>query len=454
MIEKFFSNLKFISNAGLLLLIFLLPWQTRWIAQQGIINGNPSEYLTVSLYATDILLVLLIINMLICAYAGNSIFRNFKFLKQKPLVLLGAGLIIWSALSIFWSGNRTLAGQRVFWLLLAVGLAWLVTKYENKARLIFWFVMGLMVSSWLGIWQFVAQNYFANKWLGLAANDPQAGGTSIVEIYTSAGEPIRWLRAYGTFDHPNIFGMAMTIGIILTIAELTRTKYGQKYNDIVLYFALASMSAGLFASLSRSAWLGLALGVIVVLIFLLRSLLRSKVSTEVSIKVSTFSKPLATIAVTFAIMASSYPSQFLIRSGGSGRLETKSIDDRAAYFEQGKETISENPALGVGAGNYVANLSENKSADPAWIYQPVHNVPMLIWAETGIIGILGAVAFFAALWLYAWRSRNILGLTLWASLIPALLFDHWLWDLHFGVLLIGFAVGLVFNLKQFNNVTV
>src|SRR3990167_11494216 len=39
--------------------IFLLPWQTRLIIEQGLINGQPWEYGTISLYATDIVIMLL-----------------------------------------------------------------------------------------------------------------------------------------------------------------------------------------------------------------------------------------------------------------------------------------------------------------------------------------------------------------------------------------------------------
>jgi len=470
MTSKLFIYLKHASNAGLLLLVFLLSWQTRWIAQQGMINGNPSEYLTVSVYAIDILLSVLIIDMLICAYARNNIFGNFKFSKRKSLILFGAIFILWSTLSIIWASDKILAMQRVGWLVLAAGLAWLVVKYENKAQLIFWFVMGLMLSAWLGVWQFVFQTSFANKWLGLAMHDPQAGGTSIVEIYSSNGSPIRWLRAYGSFDHPNMFGTAMMMGILLVLWLLANKKIksgsdsgtlqnvaiATKCNifinkkKIILYPALASMSAGLFISLSRNAWAGLALGIIIMTTGLLRSTLRNKVRASAMTEVRTWLKPLGVVVVVFAIMAMIYSAQFLMRSGETGRLEVKSIDDRAQYFQQGKNVIKNNLLFGTGIGNYINTLKNNNSNDPAWVYQPVHDAGMLIWAETGIFSILIAVAFFAALSLYVWRAEDVPGMALAVALVPSLLLDHWLWDLHFGILLLGFTIGILMSDNKYN----
>jgi len=441
MTPKFFTYLKHISDAGLPLLVFLLPWQTRWIAEQGMINGNPSEYLTTSIYGVDIFIILLLVLDIFVSYCwiknNKHIFKTTRtFNELKRVLSIGAIGIGWCALSVGWASDAMLALQRVAWFLLAAGLVLLVIRYEQKAQLIYWFVMGLMLSAWLGIWQFVFQSSFANKWLGLAAHNPQAGGTSIVEIYSASGSPIRWLRAYGSFDHPIVFGTAMAVGILLVLWTISVEK-AEKKRTYFLYIALASMSAGLFVSLSRDAWAGLVLGIIVTAFCLLRNKLRGKLRNTI--------KPRVLVAIIFVIMVAMYPAQFLMRSGGPGRLEVKSIDDRAQYFQQGKDLIKNNLLLGTGIGNYINTLKNNNANDPAWTYQPVHDVPMLVWAETGLFGMLAVVALFTALCLYAWSAKNVLSIALLASLIPAILFDHWLWDLHFGILLLGCMLGILMN---------
>ena len=104
-------------------LLFLLPWQTRWIARQGIINGNHSEFLTVSVYGTDLLLLFLIAVKL---FENNYKFQiknfksisNIKFLKLNKFIILSLFFIVWNALSIFWASDKILAVQHVAWLLL------------------------------------------------------------------------------------------------------------------------------------------------------------------------------------------------------------------------------------------------------------------------------------------------------------------------------------------------
>ena len=54
------KKIRKIIEYGLYLLVFLLPWQTRWIIKAGMINGGYSEYGTISLYGTDILLIILL----------------------------------------------------------------------------------------------------------------------------------------------------------------------------------------------------------------------------------------------------------------------------------------------------------------------------------------------------------------------------------------------------------
>jgi hypothetical protein len=487
-----------ITSILLPLLVFVLPLQTRLIVGQGMINGNVSEYLTLSVYGIDLLIVLLVAVKIFTSVSSEGFKSTPTLLFQRRGLILGMLFVLWSVLSIFWAVDKLLAVQHVTWLFLAIGLAWLVMNYKNKAKLIFWLLMGLMVNAWLGIWQFVSQSTFANKWLGLAAHDPMLGGASIVEIYASDGSPIRWLRAYGSFDHPNIFGMAMVVGIILIVTELTQKKNGggtegvnsiekkachpefisgpskprgwQFYpqmlksqknslavygaqrvqHDSILYTALISMSAGLFASLSRSSWIGLVLGLGASGFYLFASANLS-VDREDGLrnKLRNMVKPLAIIAIVFAIMIAIYPAQFSMRSGGDGRLETKSINDRVVYLEQSKNMIKENVLWGIGVGNYVEFLKNENSNNPAWTYQPVHNVFMLIWAELGLVGLLAFSILYVTIAMRACK-KNPLGFCLLVSILPAMFLDHWFWSLHFGLLFFCLVFGLVLN-KRFES---
>lgn len=451
------------SNALLLTLVFLLPWQTRLI-----LKTNDIGYLEISLYAVDLLIVLL---FLVRILNNNFRISNFEFriykLKTPSFWLLA--FVLWSIVSILWASDKILAMQHVFWLLLAMGLGWLVYNAEDIRKITFWFSVGLILPAWLAIWQFTTQSTFANKWLGIAMHKAALGGASVIETLVN-GHSFRWLRAYGSFDHPNILGAVMSIGIIVLIAEcvlsikckgearchpefisgsgdMLKRNIGPETSSgrhdcmsfMLRVFAsiiLTSFAAACFLGFSRSAWAGLILGLSGVGFFLLRNSLRNSMLKYI--------KTLVMIAAVFLVLGIAYRDVVLVRTDRSARLERKSLDDRAIYFQQSKEIIKSNSLLGVGAGNYVKSLKNENPSAPSWTYQPVHNVFMLTWAELGLVGLLAFVALCGTIITRAFRN-NPIGFCLLLTLLPAMFLDHWLWSLHFGLLFFGLIIGFTLN---------
>ena len=419
-----------IIELGTCMALFLLPWQTRRIIELGIINGNVSEYLSLSLYIVDILLIVL---LLVALFYYQKRVLSLLWLNAWRMKLLIFFLFL-NLISISWAINRTLAFEHFVWMMLATGLGLLICRHRNKSKLIFWFLVSLLFSAWLGIFQFFAQKAFANKWLGLAFHDPSAAGTSIVEFYVN-GEAIRWLRSYGSFDNPNIFGVLMGIGIILIFWKILENKKA-KHENIFIYFSLISFSIGLFCSLSRDAWVGTVLAIAVIL---------AKLFWQKSFDdLRKFKNPSLVIAAIFIIAIFLYPAQFAMRSGGDGRLEKRSISDRVFFLQQGEKVISQNWLLGVGTGNFIEALKMNNSVNQDWTYQPVHNVPLLIWSEVGIFGFIIATILLVILFIAAWQ-QGVIELGLIMVFVPSLMLDHWLWSLHFGLLMTGFIVGFLLN---------
>src|SRR3989344_3346330 len=96
--------LRKIYNLLLLAFLFLLPWQTRYIWQYGELNSGYWEYGTFSIYATEILLWIILILFFVQHYLKKEFFLN---LKNKPprifLMLLLLSLVISVVLSNnFW----------------------------------------------------------------------------------------------------------------------------------------------------------------------------------------------------------------------------------------------------------------------------------------------------------------------------------------------------------------
>ena len=420
-----------------------IPWQTRFIFRQGEVGGYASEYSTLSLYAADIFAIFWAAAFFY-TYARGCKKPKSKEEKTKNS-WLGAALFFGGTLfSVFWATDRLLALQHSYWVLLALTAAWILGKTPCRKKLLFVFLGSLLLSAWLGIWQFVCQKTFANKWLGLAAHDPLLGGSSVVELFFADGSITRFLRAYGSFDHPNIFGAYMAVGVLLSLFLWLESK-GRK-EKVFLGVSILSMTAGIFMSLSRSSWAGFSLG----MLFFAAGKLDGKLSSKKDFFAAAgqISAPLILVLGMFTLLGVLYPAQVFTRSAATGRLEEKSLSERALYVAQGEELAAENFPWGTGAGNYTTALQKKYPAFASWQIQPVHNVPILVWAELGVPGLLLLIALVLSLLKVALPGK-MPSLTLLAVLIPVFFLDHWLWSLHSGLILLGLIGGLLpYNWKK------
>ncbi|MEI7621017.1 MAG: O-antigen ligase family protein [Candidatus Moraniibacteriota bacterium] len=468
-------------EVGIYALVFLLPWQTRWIFDAGNFSGQRSEYLTRSLYGTDIFLIILLIlaSIFIFQKAHFSSDKKFtsiypfmevlrrkvkvmvNFSEAKPLIGgLASEKFAWLVffflclLSFLVADNKTLALVGEAKIFLAVGLFWLVRKFAKPGKVALAFVLSLLAPASLALWQFLTQATFANKWLGLAEHPAYLGGSSVLETFANGMVEGRWLRAYGSFDHPNILGSVLVVGILVVIILLfleakppigglaSKNISSKKYFWLRLFFhfALILFSAALFASFSRGAWLALLLGEIV----LGAGLFFQK--EFATLKIWFFSTLI--ILASFLVMLAGYHDLVVVRVQSNVRLEKLSLDQRATYVQQAKTLLKQNFVAGVGVGNYVTALMKATPNEPAWIYQPVHNVFLLIWVELGLGGLLLSILLFGKLfWIFV-RRKKIASIVLSLALLPALLLDHWLWSFHYGILFFALVIAMVIGFSE------
>ncbi|KKR21656.1 MAG: O-antigen ligase-related protein [Parcubacteria group bacterium GW2011_GWE2_39_37] len=433
--------MKKIIEYGLYLFAFLLPWQTRWIIKSVEINHAYWEYGTMSLYAVDvILLVILFLWIFLKIY--HTRFRHISLGKNKDLLSYSIwGLFAISLASIVFSGDRWLAFFITSRLFFALGLFYLIVDFDyKKNRLIFYLTSGLASSALLAIWQFISQDTFANKWLGLASHQAATLGTSVVEIYKYGSLPERWLRAYGSFDHPNMLGGMMAIGIIILFKILLerheKERQVKKINliNLLLYFYFIIFSAALFFSFSRTAWLGLVLGLFGFVIFLVKD------KNWKGLKV--IFGGIGVMIISFLPLWSVYHDLAIARFNIYSRLEQRSIVERVSSSNEAWKIIKESPWGGAGLGNYGLAVKGNEPDEQSWYYQPVHNVFLLIWAETGILGFLLFIGILVSVVTNSLKTNNKFNLALIATISFFMLFDHWLWSLHFGILIFWLLLGL------------
>jgi len=423
---------------GLYLLVFLLPIQARWIIKAGELNGGYSEYLAISLYGTDILLILLI--MLFAISKKETRFPNWRLPKWK-LSFLVAGLELMVFISIFFADNKLIAGYNYVRFLLGIGLFWLIINVNyHKIKLIYSFLAGIFLQASFGVWQFLAQSSFACKWLGMAQHKAGDLGTSVVETISSVdGISERWLRAYGGMDHPNMLGGLLVVGILIVIWLLLKRNCNKFL--IFNYLLLSIFFMGLFFTFSRGAWLGLIVGMLTM--FFIALVEKNKFAQKRILEI------VLIVGVLIFVLFNQYSDLVLTRVSQNSRLEIKSNTERIDLYKDSLGIIKNNWLFGVGVGNYVLPMQKIDNNQQSWHYQPVHNVFLLIWAEIGMIGLL----FFILMPLFIihnslfqnnLRNKNLnIKMAMLAALFVMFLVDHWWWSLHFGILLFWLVLGLI-----------
>lgn len=413
-----------IAQICLYLWLLIWPWQTKLI-----LRTSDSPYLEISLFLS--LLILLVPTIIWSHQIFVEDYWRFKKGMTKPL--WWCALIVWELItfaSIFWAEDFMLALYRYIILVFGILLFYVVknTNFVKVKLVIRYFIIGLIAPSLLAIWQFFTQSTFASKYFGLAYHASNVLGDSVIE--TSAG---RFLRAYGSFDHPNILGGMMVFGIILVL--YTSLKKEISRNERLFYLiSFSFFYLALLVSFSRATWLALLVSAPFILISAWRR--------------GRFQKKLIALFIVLFVgisVAAINPSRdlFLGRTQTDSRLEIKSIDERELYLEQAKKVIAQNPFMGAGIGGYTTEVKilDNFSF-PYWYYQPVHNYWLLALAEIGIFGLIAIIIF----WLAIFKSglKNGLWPIVFALGVFSLL-DHWLWTQNLGVLVFFMIAGLLFN---------
>jgi len=426
----FMLNLKKIIHYLIYALIFLIPWQTRWIYQPGFLNNQKWEYANLSLYFTQILLGLIILFSL--GYLTFFLTKNKKALKKNRIAAGTAlVLVLYLVLTCFLSTEPGLAWQKFNWLIMAVALILVILFFKPKTNKIFWsLILAASLQSVLAIQQFIEQKVLANKWLGMAGQLPEKLGTPVVET-----NGIRWLRSFGSFPHPNMLAGFLAIGLLLTIALYSLVKSQKQQKILRLLFVINFI--GLLTTLSRAGIYGFLLFII-----LLGFLAGKK---------KTFSKNISKFALItlfiFVIFSVSFPQLIFTRALSQGRIEQQSNSTRIEQFKESAEIIKKSFPLGAGPANYVVELQKLYPQKPAWQIQPVHNTYILLLAELGLFGlaVIIILLFFSLCQLKNIRQKNpkqIIALTAWLLLLVLAGFDHYFWSFWSGILLTAFLFAL------------
>ena len=388
-------------------------------------------------YFSDALAVLAIVLWASTKIASLPKSQNIFFLSagkwtqngtSRQFLLLLSALLLFASFSILWSKawHTSTYISLHLWLILLLILS--LRDWHNSWNVaMFGLCAALSIEIITGLIGFVLQSTsflesLDMKWPGIL--EASAQGASVVQLSNG----LRILRAYGTLPHPNILGGFLLFVMLGPISLFFNSKKPNYPALILLCFGLIL----LVLTFSRSAWLGW-LAFVLVLLIKFRHLDRKRLILFIS-------------ATAMAVLLTGIPLRELIFSRLTNleiATETISSVGRSWLAQQAMDIIQKHPLTGVGVGSFIIELAKN--AVPGAPIEPVHNVFLLMTAELGIVGfilLLGLCIAIASTVIRSKSPRAIFAGALVTGLGVINLFDHYLWTLAPGRLMLGLAIGL------------
>ena len=230
------------------------------------VKGVRIDYLSPTLYATDILIFSLFIFWIVSK--NKFLISNFKFLIKSQFSNFKITIVVFLVfliVGISMSKSPQVGILGLIKLLEFIFLGFYVARNISKLKLqniLLMFSIGIIFESFLaisqyinhgslqGIFYFFGERFFNSNTAGIA--NASLGG----ELF---------LRPYGTFPHPNVLAGYLVIGMTLILGRIKN--HESRITKTIFILTLAIGTASLFLTLSRIAIL---LWLIVVVFYFIR----------------------------------------------------------------------------------------------------------------------------------------------------------------------------------------
>jgi O-antigen ligase len=223
-------------------------------------------------------------------------------------------------------------------------------------------------------------------------------------------------RAYGTLRQPNPYagylGYLMPVALSLAVGALASWWTSRRVGSLVLGLLSLAMTlallAGIGLSWSRGAWLGAAIAALVVIVFRSRRAMLITGSIVLTVCILSLLVRPAMLPGSVSERITALGSYVAGPDPATSEItdENFSVLERLAHWQAGIRMFDAAPWLGVGIGNYA--VAYPRFALPHW-YDPLghaHNLYINFLAETGILGALAFLVFWASVAVLAYRTSR------------------------------------------------
>ncbi|MBL7159381.1 O-antigen ligase family protein [Candidatus Microgenomates bacterium] len=354
--------------------------------------GQRIDYLSPTVYLTDILIAILFL---------SDFKKVYRFFKEHFIGLLGCwvtGLL----LSFFWIffQNQSIGLLFYKWLKLFEFLFFIfwIKKNVKMEEILLPLSLGVLGESLLAWLEFLTQGSLGFWILGERSFHISTPGIALANLQGRLA-----LRPYATFPHPNVLAGYTLVVLIFALFLREQSKF-------LRLLTLILGTSVIFISFSRTVW------TVWFLIIIFWLWIRKK---------------------DLAL-----PSLFFLSLGN------ESVWRRLELTDAAFKIFKTSPIFGVGLGNFITQLPKFLVPKKLYFWQPVHNIFLLILAETGIIGVCFMVYGVWFIFRKLWQEKNLALLYSFFAIILTGFFDHYWLTLQQTQLLLALIIGLSIKSKN------
>lgn len=314
------------------------------------LSGIRIDYLSPTVYLTDILsLPLIILSLILLLCQKNTILLFIQ--KNIPLFLT---IFLFVDINYCFSLSKELwfysLWKVIQWALILYFFWYHRNKKSVYSAVLYGLLLGAFLECFIAIRQLMLRHSLQGIWYWLGERSFAITTPGIAKAYLFGKE---FLRPYATFSHPNSLG-----GFYLLIYTFVLTQ--KKLTNQLLKFALLTLSSFLILlSFSRSV---LVLYGAVNLLYFSRNMMQCKICMLAKLAVAS-----VLLVIVFNITG-----------------DTNSLNKRTDFFQKSVHIISQKPLSGIGIGSYLIAQHEYPQKYPFFFEQPVHNIFLLATAQVGI----------------------------------------------------------------------
>ncbi|MDP4010384.1 MAG: O-antigen ligase family protein, partial [Candidatus Spechtbacteria bacterium] len=321
----------------------------------------------------------------------SEIVSTRKITSPKKILSLVCALLIaflfLSAVSIFLADYKGVAVYRFIKLLEFVFVFFYtvdVLKKISFSKVALVFSVSGILQGIIAVAQFAFQRSLG---LGILGEPHLVAGRQEVAEFVAFGA--RFMRAYGTFSSPNVLAAFLGFAFLFLLAWFLLQDKPERKHFLFVWAGTVIIGIGLILTFSRAVIFAFSLTLIFYICFILfsKSLKHFKRNLFFALV------PIFSSVILFVLIF--WPEVYSRALTAFARGDF-AIKERVFFNKISLQVIQEN-IFGVGFGNYTLFLRDVFGGLRDQLYQPVHNIFLLLASEAGIIASVIFLLFIAGI---------------------------------------------------------